>query len=141
MKRRILTGLIALSLVAGMPFAGGVMAVHAEEADTDVTTEEADTDGEVVTEVTNDKIVLKADLADADGFLSLCVGDEADVWADVYDSNGEKLEYEKDWILLSDEELDEVGFQVQFYSEYDDAKKASEDENRGDFEAGGGHSC
>ena len=126
MKKRILAGLIAMAIVESMSFAGGTTAVRAEEADT---------------EVTNDKIVLDAELADADGFLGLCVGDEADVWADVYDSNGEKLEYEKDWILLSDEELDEVGFQVQFYSEYDDAKKASEDENRGDFEAGGGHSC
>lgn len=122
MKRKLLAGLLALTLVVtDVPFLNcNANIVHAQE---------------VVTEIANDKIAFdNAELANAWGFYDLSVGQEVVGYSNAVDASGKKLEFEKDWVFVEDEVLAATGIAVQFYSEYDDAKKASKDKKSVNFE-------
>ncbi|MCR5452092.1 MAG: leucine-rich repeat domain-containing protein [Lachnospiraceae bacterium] len=118
MKRKLFAGLLAAVIaLTGSPAVGGVAnVVYAED---------------VVTEITSEKIALNdASLAGEDGFFELSVGEEVLGYSNAVDASGKKLNFETEWRFVTDEELSDVGLAVQFYSKYDDAKKASEDTNR-----------
>lgn len=122
MKRKLLTGLLALTLVVtDVPFLNcNTNIVHAEET---------------VTEITNDKIAFQDEfLGDYDGFYELSTGGDVYAYTDAVNASGKKLDFEKNWKFIDDKALSEAGYPVLFYSEYSDAKKASEDRNAVTFE-------
>ncbi len=121
MKRRVFAVLLALTLsVTAVPF-----------ADYNAETVKAD----VVVDIPGENIAFKNEsLADPNGFLELCVGDETSGWTDAVDKNGNVMELGKDWAFVSDDSLESAGFHVQFYSDLSDSKEASGHENHVDFD-------
>lgn len=120
MKKRLLTGLLALTMaVANVPFGGfDTNAVYAAETE----------------ESTSDAIAIKdLGLTNDNDSNELCVGDKVQIGADVVDANGNELEPEKCTAVSVDSML-EAGLPVPyFYSEYSDAEKAAEDKNKVTF--------
>lgn len=115
MKKRLLTGLLALTMVVtNVPFGGcDTNAVYAAE-----------------TEVTSDAIAFKdPSLVNDNYFYELCVGDNVYTYTNAVDASGKKLELEK-WTFISDDSLSEAGYPITFYSGYSDAEKAVEDKNK-----------
>ena len=117
MKKRLLTGLLALMMVVtNVPFGGcDTNAVYAAE-----------------TEITSDAIAFQdPSLVNDNDFYELCVGDNAYTSTGAMDVDGKGLEFEKEWTFLS---LDGSGYPIMFYSGYSDAEKAVEDKNKVTFE-------
>ena len=112
MKKRLLTGLLALTMVVtNVPFGGcDTNAVYAAE-----------------TEVTSDAIAFKdPSLVNDNYFYELCVGDNVYTNTSAVDASGKELELEK-WAFISNDRLSEMGYPLAFYSECSDAEKAIED--------------
>lgn len=119
MKKRLLTGLLALTMVVtNVPFGGcDTNAVYAAE-----------------TEITSDAIAFKdPSLVNNNDYYELCVGDNAYTNTGAVDASGKELELEK-WTFISDDSLSEAGYPITFYSGYSDAEKAVEDKNKVTFE-------
>ena len=119
MKKRLLTGLLALMMVVtNVPFGGcDTNAVYAAE-----------------TEITSDAIAFQdPSLVNDNDFYELCVGDNAYTSTGAVDASGKELELEK-WTFISDDSLSEAGYPITFYSEYSNAEKAVEDKNKVTFE-------
>ena len=117
MKKRLLTGLLALTMVVtNVPFGGcDTNAVYAAE-----------------TEVTSDAIAFKDPSLVNDNYsYELCVGDNAYTSTGAVDASGKGLEFEKEWTFLS---LEGSGYPIMFYSEYSNAEKAAADKNKVTFE-------
>ena len=113
MKKRLLTGLLALTMVVtNVPFGGCDMnAVYAAE-----------------TEVTSDAIAFKdPSLGDMNGFYELCTGDGVSQYTDAVDASGKELDFGTEWAFISNDRLSEMGYPLAFYSECSDAEKAIED--------------
>lgn len=120
MKKRLLTGMLAMALVmADIPlFGGGADTVYAAE-----------------TEITNDKIAFQdLSLVNYNDFYELSVGDTVYGSTNAVDAKGKKLEYGKEWSFISDKSMSEAGYPVQFYSKYSDVEKAAEDKDAVTFE-------
>lgn len=124
MKRKVIAGLlVAVLTMTSAPFLGGTAGVvHAEPL--------VNGAGEVLIELCGDKIkMVDEGLSDENGNKELSIGEKAFVAASAIDENGNYLEFSKDWEFLDDETIAEY-FEPQFYSEKDDLKQASVDENR-----------
>ncbi len=120
MKKRLLTGLLALTMVvAYVPF-GGFDTNYVYAAETE--------------ESTSDAIAIKdLGLTNDNDSNELCVGDEVRIGANVVDANGKELESEK-FMTIPVDIMSEEGFPGPFfYSEYSDAEKAAEDKNKVTF--------
>ena len=113
MKKRLLTGLLALTMVVtNMPFGGcDTNAVYAAE-----------------TEVTSDAIAFKDPwLGDVDGFYELSTWGGVYQYTSAVDASDKMLDFGTEWAFISDDNLSEAGYPITFYSECSDAEKAIED--------------
>lgn len=113
MKKRLLTGLLALTMVVtNVPFGGcDTNAVYAAE-----------------TEVTSDAIAFKDPwLGDEDRFYELSTGGDVYQYTSAVDASDKMLDFGTEWAFISDDNLSEAGYPITFYSECSDAEKAVED--------------